>query len=234
MGRVADPHTNGDTGVQVLDRAVGILSAIASRGPLSLAQLVEATELPRPTAHRLAVALESHGLVRRDVDGRFRLGGRLVAWGALAGRAWPIVEAAQPVLDHLRDATGESTQLFVQDGARRLCVANSERASGLRDTVPLGAALPIDKGSGGTVLLAFSGAKGKRFDAVRARGWAESVGEREAGVASVSAPVLSVDGRLLGAISASGPVDRLGRSPGKRLSRAVLAAARELSVAVRE
>jgi DNA-binding IclR family transcriptional regulator len=218
----------------VLDRAVGILNAIGGGGPLSLAQLVDATGLPRPTAHRLAVALEAHGLVRRDDDGRFRFGGRLVGWGAAAGRSWPLVEAAQPVLDRLRDSTGESAQLFVPDGDRRLCIASSERTSGLRDTVPLGASLPIDRGSGGTVLRAFAGARGKRHAEVRERGWAESVGEREPGVASVSAPVLGHAGEPIGAISVSGPVDRLGRQPGRRLAAKVVAAARELESAVRE
>lgn len=234
MDRLSPNPAAVDSGVQVLDRGVAIIAAIVDAGALGLAELVEATGLPRPTAHRLAVALESHGLLRRAGDGRFRLGGRLIGWGAAARSAWPLVEAAQPVLDGLRDASGESAQLFVRDGDRRVCVASSERASGLRDTVPLGAALPLDKGSGGTVLLAFSGARGKRFDAVRARGWAESVGEREPGVASVSAPVVGPHGELFGAISVSGPVGRLGRTPARRLSGLVTAAARALHDAVRE
>ncbi len=216
-----------DSGVQVLDRSMAVVSAVAAGGPLALTQLVEATGLPRPTAHRLAVALEAHGILRRDDDGRFRLGGRLIGWGASAARAWPLVESAQPVLDRLRDGVEESVQLFVREGDVRVCVASSERASGLRDTVPLGAALPLDRGSGGTVLLAFAGAKGKRFDLARAQGWAESYGEREPGVASVSAPVL-VGGAVIAAVSVSGPVDRLGRHPGRRLAKQIIAAANEL------
>ncbi len=228
--RIVEPV---DSGVQVLDRSIAVVAAVAELGPSSLAQLVEATGLARPTAHRLAVALEAHGVLRRDDDGRFRLGGRLLAWGNLAARAWPLVEAAQPVLDRLRDACEESVQLFVREGDRRVCVASSERSSGLRDTVPLGASLPIDRGSGGTTLLAFDGTKGKRFDLVRRRGWDESVGEREPGVASVSAPV-RVGGRVVAAISVSGPVDRLGRQPGKRLAPRVVAAGRELEVQLGE
>ena len=72
-------------GVQTLDRAVGILDTIARPGPCTLADLVRETGLARPTAHRLAVALERHALVVRDRDGRFRLGARLVGWGAAAG-----------------------------------------------------------------------------------------------------------------------------------------------------
>ena len=64
------------------------------------------------------------------------------------------------------------------------------------------------------------------FETERGRGWAESVAERESGVASVSAPVVA-DG-VLAAVSVSGPVSRLGESPGGRLSSVVLRAAREI------
>ncbi|MFM7223933.1 MAG: IclR family transcriptional regulator, partial [Actinomycetota bacterium] len=125
--------------------------------------------------------------------------------------------------------------LYVREGDRRVCVAVHERASGLRDTVPLGAVLPLDRGSGGRVLLAWA-TDPDRFDVaasvlagVRRRGWAETVGEREPGVASVSAPVRDATGAVTAAVSVSGPIDRLGPGPGKRLAPAVVAAARSLS-----
>jgi DNA-binding IclR family transcriptional regulator len=145
-----------------------------------------------------------------------------------------LVEAARPVLEALRDETGESAQLFVRDGDSRLCVAASERPSGLRDTVPVGAVLPIGRGSGGKVLLAFgdaadaSGIDPSELETIRRRGWAVSVAEREEGVCSVSAPVLDSGGRIHAALGVSGPINRLGRQPGKRLAGPVVAAAREL------
>lgn len=224
----------GPSGVGVLDKSVEILAALADAGPLSLGGLVEATGLPRPTAHRLAAALAHHGLVGRDERGRFLLGLRLQAWGRRAGGLGGLVEVAQPVLDRLRDATGESAQLYVRDGDRRVCVAAAERASGLRDTVPVGAVLPLGRGSGGTVLLAWGeeppagAAAGRARAAARRRGWVASVAEREPGVASVSAPVLDGDGRVVAAVSVSGPSERVGRAPQRRLAPAVTAAARDL------
>jgi len=222
-------------GVQTLDRAIAVLEAVATSGRAGLAELVDLTGLARPTAHRLAVALERQGLLARDEDGRFRLGSRLVAWGAAAAREFALAEAAGPVLAQLAEYTGESAQLYVRDGDRRVCVAVHERDRGLRDTVPLGAVFPLTAGSGAKVLLAWSSDAG-RFDisprvlaTVRSKGWAESVAEREPGVASVSAPVRDRDGGVIGAISVSGPIERLGRHPGKRLAPAVLAAAQALS-----
>ncbi|HTL85771.1 MAG TPA: IclR family transcriptional regulator [Acidimicrobiia bacterium] len=226
------------SGVQVLDRAVAVLDAVANSGASSLADLVEDTTLARPTAYRLAIALEQHGLLARDEDGRFVLGGRLRSWGSLAARGLPV--AAQPVLAELAATTGESAQLYVRQGDRRVCVAVHERATGLRDTVPLGAVMPLARGSGGKVLLAWSddatghGIPAAELAAIRRRGWADSVGEREPGVASVSAPVRDSDGRVVAAISVSGPIGRLGEHPGRRLARSVASAAERLGRVIAE
>jgi DNA-binding IclR family transcriptional regulator len=221
-------------GVQTLDRAVGILDAIARQGPRTLADLVRETGLARPTAHRLAVALEGHALVVRDRDGRFRLGARLAGWGAAAGAALALVEPARAVLEQLTAETGESAQLYVREGDQRVCVATHERPTGLRDTVPLGAVMPLTKGSGGRVLLAWADDR-DRFEVdpevlaeVRRRGWAATVGEREPGVASVSAPV-RVGEHVVGAIGVSGPAERLGPDPGDRFATRVVAAAADLA-----
>jgi DNA-binding IclR family transcriptional regulator len=139
------------------------------------------------------------------------------------------------VLARLHDQTGESVQLYLRSGDRRLCAAARDAGAGLRDSVPVGALLPLDVGSGGKVLLAWSDDAGRfpaaepaELEAVRRRGWASSVAEREPGVASVSAPVLR-DGTLLGVLCVSGPVSRLGSSPGRRLAPLVVAAAQELA-----
>lgn len=204
------------SGIGVLDKAVSLLDALEA-GPLSLGGLVEATGLSRATAHRLAVALEVHGLVRRDDAGRFVLGPRLT------GLDLPAL--ARPALERLRDRTGESVQLYVRRGDRRVCLASLESPHGLRTIVAVGASLPLDVGSAGKVL--------RGDGAAAARGWAESVEERERGVASVSAPVRDPDGDVAAAVSVSGPVERTTRAPGRRYAAAVLEAARAVEEARR-
>jgi DNA-binding IclR family transcriptional regulator len=227
------PETRGDrsrtTSVGVLDRCMILLDLLAA-GPQSLRQLADASSLPRPTAHRLLVALEAHRLVTRDA-GSFRLGPRLTELAAVAGPELDLASLAGPVLDRLHQATGESVQLYVRSGDHRLCIAARDAGTGLRDSVAVGALLPLTAGSGGKVLLAWSAGDGPpapELAAVRSRGWAASVAEREPGVASVSAPVLR-DGVLLGALCVSGPVSRLGQAPGRKLSPLVVAAAAELA-----
>ncbi len=201
------------SGIGVLDKAVALLDALSVH-PRSLADLTSETGLPRATVHRLASALEVHGFVSRDGSGRFELGPRAT------GRT--LVIAAGPALERLRNATGESVQLYVPRGDVRVCVVSLESPHGLRTIVPVGAELPMDVGSAAKV---FAGAGGRR-------GWAESVEERERGVASVSAPVHDCNGRVVAAVSVSGPIERTTRQPGRRYASFARTAAIEIEAAI--
>jgi DNA-binding IclR family transcriptional regulator len=203
------------SGVGVLDKAMAVVAAV-EEAPCTLTDLVDTTGLSRATAHRLARALEVHGLVRRTRDGRFTVGPRFDAAS--------LPDLARPALEALSHATGESVQLYVRRGDRRLCVAALESPNELRTIVPVGAWLPLDRGSAGKVLR-------EDPDALR-RGWAESVAEREPGVASVSAPVMDIEGRVRAAVSVSGPIQRTTRAPGKRYAKAVMSAARRIEAAL--
>jgi DNA-binding IclR family transcriptional regulator len=238
VGRIPSAEHSG---IGVIDKAAAILSA-TSLEPLSLAELVEATGIPRATAHRLAIALHTHRLLGRDADGRFLPGPRLRELAAAVPDA--LLIAAAPVLGWVRDETGESAQLYRIDGSERLCVAAAERAAGLRTTVPVGSRLPLTAGSGAQVLCAWRTDPGvaeiladAQFNArtlaeVRRRGWAQSVGQREAGVASVSAPVRGPDGAVVAALSISGPIERLGRAPGLQAGPTLVRGALRLSAAL--
>ena len=124
-------------------------------------------------------------------------------------------------------------------------VAAAERPSGLRDSIPVGSQLAMTAGSDAQVLLAWEEPErlqrelaNANFSAValtgvRRRGWAQSVAEREPGVASVSAPVRSPGGKVIAAVSVSGPIERLSRQPGRLHAAAVMAAAERLSEVLR-
>jgi DNA-binding IclR family transcriptional regulator len=234
------------TAVGVLDRCVAVLGAVEG-GARSFTDVVEATGLARPTAHRLIRGLEDHGFVVH-VDGfGYILGPRLLALAASAMRDLPLRDLARPVLERLARSTGESAQLFVRDGDRRICIDSAESDSELRTIVETGASLPLTKGSAGKVLLAWAGHHDRarllesaddparleqQLATTRRRGWAESVAERAPGVASVSAPIFGPDRFPLAAVSVSGPASRLGQLRAKRYAPAVVEAAREIEGAL--
>lgn len=211
------------SGVGVLDKAVVVWRVLLEHGPLGLADLTRYCELPRATTHRLATALETHGLVRRTDDGRYALGRWLVTLGRAAEAADSLVDIARPILERLRNETGESVQLYVREGDVRRCVVSLQSPHGLRWIVPEGSLLPLGAGSAGHVLLGESTGR---------HGWLQSIGEREAGVASVSAPVVDARGDRRAAVSVSGPIERLSGQPGRRFGTAVVRAADELAHAL--
>jgi DNA-binding IclR family transcriptional regulator len=225
------------SGVGVLDKAVVILAACVDGA--SLAELVDRTKLPRATAHRLAQALEIHRMLVRDTQGRWRPGPRL---GELANAAPDVLlTAAEPLLSALRDATGESAQLYLRRADERICVASAERASGLRDTVPVGSVLPMVAGSAAQILLAWEPPEavmpllprckftGRTLAEVRRRGWAQSVAEMDPGIASVSAPVRDRGGRVIASVSVAGPIKQLSSRPSEHHAVAVIRAGQRLS-----
>ena len=227
-----------DSGIGVLDKAVGVLHSIAD-SPCGLAELCERTGLPRATAHRLAAGLEVHRLLSRDGEGRWLLGPAITELASHVND--PLIAAGAVVLPRLREITGESVQLYRREGTARICIAALEPPAGLRDTVPVGSRMPMTAGSGAKVLLAYSDTatqqavlptakfSDRTLAEVRKRGWAQSAAEREPGVASVSAPVRDAKGAVIAAISVSGPIDRMGRRPGERWASDLLAASEALT-----
>ena len=227
------------SGVGVVDKTAAILAAL-EHGPATLAELVATTHLARPTVHRLAVAREHHHLVGRDSKGAFTLGRRFSELAAAVGED-RLVSAALPVLTTLRDRTGESAQLFRPHADQRICIAAVDRPVGLRDSIPVGTIMTMTAGSAAKVLLAWAeltrthqALARANFTAadlseVRAHGYAESAGEREAGVSSVSAPVWGTAGTVIAAVSISGPMERLTAHPAGAHAHAVMDAARQLS-----
>lgn len=243
-----------DTRVGVLDKSVAVLEAVAA-GARSIGDVVAATSLSRATAHRLIAALEAHGLLTRGGGRGLRLGPRLMALASAAGDGGSLPEIAGPYVERLQASTGESAQLYVRRGDARVCIEVAESTRELRTIVERGAELPLTAGSAGKVFLAWADERDRdrliahvprltpatptrpeeiraELAAVRERGWAQSVGEREPGVASVSAPVLGERGRLLAVVSVSGPVERTSKWPVRRYAKEVTAAARDIERAL--
>ena len=195
--RPRSPSAHPDQRVGVLDRCVAILRA-SRRRPV-VHDIVDSTGLTRSTAHRLIQGLEDHGFLLRIGGLGYALGPRLLALAASASRDLPLRELAHPSLERLARSTGESAQLYVRDGDRRVCIDASESESELRTIVEIGASLPLTKGWRARS-SAWAGAHDRarlvetaddpirlerRLVTTRRRGWAESGRRACAGVASV-------------------------------------------------
>lgn len=247
--RTGNPHAQptrsiAETAVGTLDRAVAVLDAVEN-GAHRFTQIMQATGLPRATAHRLTRALEDHGFLANYGGSGYRLGPRLLRLASHAMRELPLREAAHPILEGLARVTGETAQLYVRSGDARICVDAVESSNELRTIVPVGAALPLSAGSAAKVFLAYAPDAerhvrkarepvrfGRDVELVGSRGWASSADERQVGVGSVSAPVVGENDALLGVVSVSGPSSRMGRLSARRYAPSVMDAARRIERAL--
>ena len=225
------------SGIQVLDRAIFILSVIAAE-PRNLAELCEITGLPRATAHRIAVALEKHRLIERTPDSQWTTGPALAELAPQSNNR--LEDAADYVLPKLMQQTNESVQLYRLSGMERVCIANAEPLAGLRDTVPVGTHMTLEAGSAAKVLVAFSSPSLQKevlptaaysaaeLAQVVEAGVSQSHAERDPSLASASVPVFDATGNLIAALSISGPADRIGPAASDKFGDKLKAAAKEL------
>lgn len=197
-------------GAAAVDRALSLLAAF---GPgdeaLPLAVLAARTRLYKSTALRLLASLEHARFVQRLADGRYALGSEVARLQALRAACTSLEAQLLPVMRELAASTQESVALHVRRGDERVCMLRVDSPQLLRDHVQVGDRLPLARGAGGRVLLAFSGQRGKLYEQIRRDGHVRLEGDRVPDLAGISAPVWGASGELVGALTLTVPRHRM-------------------------
>jgi DNA-binding IclR family transcriptional regulator len=197
-------------GAAAVDRALSLLGAFRSdEGPLSLAELSARTQLYKSTALRLLASLEHFYLIKKLADGNYTLGPEIVRLHSIYAASFSLQEVVMPVLRRLTAETKESASFHVRQGDDRLCLHRVDSPHLVRDHTKAGDLLPLGKGAGGRVLVAYSGGKGAVYAKIRREQIAVVSGDRVPELAGISAPAFGPDGGLVGAVTLSIPVNRL-------------------------
>jgi DNA-binding IclR family transcriptional regulator len=217
-------------GVAAVDRALTVVDAFTERDhSLTLTELSRRTGFYKSTILRLSESLEKFGYLYRLDDGSFRLGPKPMLLGALYQRHFRTADVVPRALSSLVKELGESASFYIRDGERRVCLHRIDSPRAIRDTVHEGDTLPLTVGASGHVLLAFSGASGDKYDAIREKYFAASSGERDTETAAISAPVLTTAQRLSGALTISGPRYRMEELTAEEVLPILFTEARELT-----
>jgi DNA-binding IclR family transcriptional regulator len=219
--------------VQAVHRAMSILTAFhGDEQFLPLAELARRTGMHKPTALRLARTLAlSRFLVQRG-DGAWRLGPSAGWIGSRYQAQFDVESAIEPILRQLSALTGESASFYVYEGNLRSCLMRCDGPTARPDHPRSGELLPLELGAPGRVILAALGQPGDMYERIRRRGYHYARAERATGAASVAAAVRGAQGMVLGAISTSGPVERLTTALLRRHAPHTVAAARQLGTAL--
>ena len=227
-----------------VDRALTALDVIAERQPIGVSQLAREMRLDKSATQRILVSLNRSGWIRGD-------GSSPIRWVlttkplqlARQVTGSQLVARSRPVLERLRDETGETVWLGVLDGHQIVAVDGVESHRAVRTSVRRGLVLPPATSASGKAILAALGESGwhrllpeapppslrAELATVRRLGYATNVGEVDAGVHTVAAALTSADGEPVGALIVAAPAARLPRRQMPQVGRDVAARAAELS-----
>ena len=220
--------------VHAVVRAMSLLKAFDSGDEvfLSLTELARRTGMHKPTALRLARTLAlSRFLVQRE-DGGWRLGPAAGWIGSRYQAQFDVGLVIEPILFRLAVETGESASFYVHEGNLRSCLMRCDGPNARPDHPRTGELLPLDLGAPGRAILAALGEPGDLYERIRRQGFHWACAERSAGAAAVAAAVRGLQGTVLGAVSTSGPVERLTPVVLRKLAPVTVAAARQLGLAL--
>lgn len=216
--------------VRAVERALDVLLCFAEGSEWGLTEIAGRVGLHKSTVFRLLATLEAKGFLKRDeATEKYRLGLSVLELSAHLSRSDDPSVVLLPEMERLRDELGETVSLYVRDRSERVRIQAVQSTQAIRRVADVGARLPLSVGASSKVLLAFAepGVRGgvmsdpnwpaglqrqafaKQLDDIVASGYATSFEEREPGAAAVSAPIFNRSGKLVAALSVSGPSNRL-------------------------
>jgi len=200
-------------GVAAVDRALILLGAFGGGDrSLSLQELAERTGMVKSTVLRLLASLLHAELIQKLYEGRYALGPGVARLFSVYTTAFGLDVLLIPVLRELVQATRESASFHVRQGGQRVVLFRVNSPQALSDQTRAGDIIPLNHGTGGHVIMAFSGAEGPLFDQIRREKVIALVGDRVPELAGVSAPVFEAGGQLVGAITLTFPKERFMES----------------------
>jgi len=245
-----------DRQVDTVAKALIILNCFSTSEPeLTLKGLSEKTGLYKSRIMRLCGTLSAQGFLVKTSRGTYELGPRLLILGKVYEKTHNLLNSAEPILESLVSATGETTAIFVREGMIRYCLIKKDGPSPLRYSVSEGEPLPLYAGAPGKVLLAYASPEVRRqilgdttlesitpttitnmselekeLDTILRNGYAVSRGEVVADAVSLAAPVFDHESNVNYSIQIGGPSQRLTPDTWPELIPKLLDSANQLSV----
>lgn len=240
---------SGAASVRAVDRAIAILQCFTPDQPaLSVIEIQKRVGLSRPTLYRLLQTLAQRDLILAEGDPqRFRLSHGVMKLSHVWLKGVDVVTLARPIVEGLRDLTGETAALFKLQGDRGICILECQSRHVLSISRGVGDSLSLTKGSSGKVLLGFMepqcqseilstiprGAERSRLEEeirlARERGYATSSGEIIVGAVAVSAPYFDHHGSVVGSVAIFGPSARVDEQKLLEYSELVRKAGQQIS-----
>lgn len=215
-------------------KAFTILDFIASNKGTSLADVSEKLGTSKSTALRYLSTFENLDVVNRDESDRFSLGPKLIELAGVYLRDHSLREVTEPFLNKLTEKTQETAHLAVPSENEVVYIDKVDSSHSIQMASRIGGRMPMHCTSLGKSILAYSPDRLEKIinkgltlrtphtvrspddlreelDNVRREGYAIDDEENELGVRCVGSPIFDHSGKAIGAISVSGPANRMSK-----------------------
>jgi len=200
-----------DKSYNAIQKCLQILSIFSlDKAQFSIKEICEQLNFNLSTTYRILQTLEEYGYVSRLKNKDYVVGTQALYLSAIYTQSNHL-EQIRPIVDRIRDMSGETASFFVEEEDKRICLYRAHSRDEIRHNIEQGSRLELNQGASGRIILAYGKRKNDKqgfYKDIREKGYYLSINEHNAALFALAVPVVSNSDKFVGAIVVSGPISR--------------------------
>jgi len=200
-----------DKKYNAIEKCLQILSIFSlDKTQFSINEICEKLDFNITTTYRILCTLEEYGYVSRLKNKDYVVGTQALYLSAIYTQSNHL-EQMRPIVDAIRDISGETASFFVEEDSMRICLYRAHSRDEIRHNIEQGSRLELNRGASGRIILAYGKRKNDKtgfYKDIRDAGFYLSIHEHNASLFALAVPVISSSSKFVGAIVVSGPISR--------------------------
>jgi DNA-binding IclR family transcriptional regulator len=200
-----------DKSYNAIQKCLQILSIFTlDKAQFSIKEICEKLNFNLSTTYRILTTLEEYGYVSRLKNKEYVVGTQALYLSAIYTQSNHL-EQIRPIVDRIRDMSGETASFFVEEEDKRICLYRAHSRDEIRHNIEQGSRLELNQGASGRIILAYGKRKNDKkgfYKDIRDKGYYLSINEHNAALFALAVPVVSNSDKFVGAIVVSGPISR--------------------------
>ena len=200
-----------DKSYNAIQKCLQILSIFSlDKAQFSIKEICEQLNFNLSTTYRILQTLEEYGYVSRLKNKEYVVGTQALYLSAIYTQSNHL-EQIRPIVDRIRDMSGETASFFVEEEDKRICLYRAHSRDEIRHNIEQGSRLKLNQGASGRIILAYGKRKNDKqgfYKDIRDKGYYLSINEHNAALFALAVPVVSNSDKFVGAIVVSGPISR--------------------------
>ena len=200
-----------DKSYNAIQKCLLILSIFTlDKAQFSIKEICEQLNFNLSTTYRILQTLEEYGYVSRLKNKEYVVGTQALYLSAIYTQSNHL-EQIRPIVDRIRDMSGETASFFVEEEDKRICLYRAHSRDEIRHNIEQGSRLKLNQGASGRIILAYGKRKNDKqgfYKDIRDKGYYLSINEHNAALFALAVPVVSNSDKFVGAIVVSGPISR--------------------------